>query len=490
MAGDPLDRDRAWEPKGPAAVSAPRPALTAAGLSRRVVSVSPTSAAAPPQSSSPSQSSIAPRETFVTPRVIDQMAFDELAGTLRALLDESARAAEALDDRMRRARDLDSEPVRASGQLQDRLRLGARMLKAFQSQIDGAEAAVGRMKEREERLAAAGQELDDRIAGFGAEAEGVRVAAVEGLEAAVIDARAQVEAHVAEEMIRLPRRDAVAEELNAIATEAVERVETRVASVEMRLRDLTEAAIGRLDAAANERRNRMDAANERLAALEARMASITQLMETAEVSEAALAHRVSNLGRDMQKTSTEAGAAADRCAEACETLDAAREAAAREIRELTLRAGELITSMDRRLEACEAAGRRVELGIEDATRTAVQLDQGIAAGAALEPVLEKLAPWEKLLLESERASDGTPRAVTRTIEALRTSLGQDMAKLSVTMREIADRVDRFTPARGFTFRPTLPSEEKKGGGPTVRGAHGEIEPKPPLRLTDHGEEKS
>lgn len=476
MAGDPHESVGETGATGPRRVVTPEATASVAGMSRRVVSVSPATA----------QSPAPPRETFVTPRVIDQTAFDELAGTLRALLDEAARTADALNDRMRRAQELDREPVRASGQLQERLRLGARMLKAFQSQIDGVDAAVGRMTEQETRLAEAGRELDTRLAAFGGELDAMRAGASDGLEAAVVDARASIDAHVAEQIARLPQRDAVAAELNDIATEAVERVETRVAAAETRLQELTDAAVARLDAEAAERRNRMDAANDRLAELERRMGELTQIMETAEVNEAALTSRIGALGRDVEKTSEETSASAARAAEAAAALDRAHEEAAARIGELAERATEIVQSMDRRLEVCEAAARRVELGIEDATRTAVQLDQGIAAGAALEPMLEQLAPWRELLLESERGPDGTPRAVTRTIEALRTSLGQDMAKLSVTMREIAERVDRFTPAKGFTFRPSLPSEDKKGSVPTVRGAQGEIEPKPPLRLTDHG----
>ena len=59
----------------------------------------------------------------------------------------------------------------------------------------------------------------------------------------------------------------------------------------------------------------------------------------------------------------------------------------------------------------------------------------------IDRLLSRLQPWEQLLLRSDQTADGTPKPVASMIESLRSGLGQDMARLSATMREIAQRVD-------------------------------------------------
>ena len=88
------------------------------------------------------------RELFLAPRIVDQQVVDDLTGSLRALIDHAASAARALETMLGRFGEAETQAAEAAARLEDRLRLGARMLKAFGVQIDRVEAAVAAAGER------------------------------------------------------------------------------------------------------------------------------------------------------------------------------------------------------------------------------------------------------------------------------------------------------------------------------------------------------
>jgi hypothetical protein len=75
-------------------------------------------------------------DIVLTPRVLDQRAFDEFSETLQHLISQSQDLAVELARQVEAASTLDTQATRASTRLQDRLHLSARMLKALQVQID------------------------------------------------------------------------------------------------------------------------------------------------------------------------------------------------------------------------------------------------------------------------------------------------------------------------------------------------------------------
>ncbi len=107
----------------------------------RVVSVSPRHAME-------SFEDARPRELFLAPRIVDQQVADDLTGSVRALIDHAASAARALETMLGRFGEAETRAAETAARLEDRLRLGARMLKAFGVQIDRIEAAVGAAGER------------------------------------------------------------------------------------------------------------------------------------------------------------------------------------------------------------------------------------------------------------------------------------------------------------------------------------------------------
>ncbi|MBT8487149.1 MAG: hypothetical protein HKO59_01515 [Phycisphaerales bacterium] len=113
----------------------------------RVLSVSPADAA---EAVATPVEPARPPEVFVTPRVLDQTAFNELAGALRTLIDEANHAA----NRLTAATELAATPTPVQDQLRESLHLGARMLKAIQGQLDRAEDLTALLAAQEASLRA------------------------------------------------------------------------------------------------------------------------------------------------------------------------------------------------------------------------------------------------------------------------------------------------------------------------------------------------
>ena len=103
---------------------------------KKVLSVSPKQEIPESESDRSSlRNAVNDHQVFISPRVVDQQVFDELAGSLRTLIDEGAGTSTRLEKLIEQSRDSDQWVGKASEHLQERLRLSARMLKAFQSQI-------------------------------------------------------------------------------------------------------------------------------------------------------------------------------------------------------------------------------------------------------------------------------------------------------------------------------------------------------------------
>ncbi len=91
-------------------------------------------------------------EVFITPRVLDQNAFDELSCRLKQHIDEAIQATADLQEQIKAIHDLQNTPQNVTSQLQERLRLGARMLKAFQGQIDLVQSNIADLQTHDSRI--------------------------------------------------------------------------------------------------------------------------------------------------------------------------------------------------------------------------------------------------------------------------------------------------------------------------------------------------
>ncbi len=140
---------------------------------RRVLSVSPSaltmSDSTPPQNGThpPNGRANGVRSTapdpMLTPRVIDQRVVRELTDSLRAVLDDAQNASEQLRQGIDNAGVQKTQLTQATTQLQDRIRLGARMIKAFQSQIVRIESAIEDFVKTENNVDSIQREIDSRL---------------------------------------------------------------------------------------------------------------------------------------------------------------------------------------------------------------------------------------------------------------------------------------------------------------------------------------
>jgi septal ring factor EnvC (AmiA/AmiB activator) len=104
-----------------------------------------------------------PGDVLITPRVLDQASFDDLAASLQALIKQAGTAAGDLRGTLGELAEGRAETARSSGFLQERLRVSARMLKAFQTQIEHAEALLETLRRRQQGTERAMAQIDERI---------------------------------------------------------------------------------------------------------------------------------------------------------------------------------------------------------------------------------------------------------------------------------------------------------------------------------------
>jgi DNA repair exonuclease SbcCD ATPase subunit len=381
----------------------------------RVVSVSPDDAERAEPSPRPDAARPAGQDAFLTPRVLDQRAFDELAGMLRSLIDEAQRAAERLEA----AQGPGGEPALASARLQERLRLGARMLKAFQSQIDRGEAAVGTLDEHRQQAEAVQAEVNRRLEELQAHAVEAAARFQQQLDNAVEEAVRGAEARLAEGRDRL------------VDLEEIERTIT----------ERTHEALQQIESHLVQRQATFEAVGQRLDQLRRRADALAGALEEAELKAAAVTESAGESAENNRAQSEEASWIARQCEEAKAALDEALSGAEGQMRELSGRGDNLVASIRQQIGQAEEAERRIGEHTEAATAAAEKLAPAMELAAELEQLLERLEPWSALLLKTERRADGMPRPVASMIEGLRTGIGQDMARISATMRELAQRVD-------------------------------------------------
>lgn len=117
-----------------AASPASRPAAVPA--TRRVVSVAPKDSAEQPLI-----------DVFLSPRVIDEQAVADFRATIESLLVRAESLHREVNEVLGRASVAREDGAAVTARLEDRVQLGARMLRAFETQLARMEEAVSRVQE-------------------------------------------------------------------------------------------------------------------------------------------------------------------------------------------------------------------------------------------------------------------------------------------------------------------------------------------------------
>jgi DNA repair exonuclease SbcCD ATPase subunit len=383
---------------------------------------------------------------------------------LRAVEQARADLAAMLEAVDRRA----EVPKQASRALQERLKLGARMLKAFQVQIDRAEAAAAGAAKRGKAIESLRAELDK-----------VKASARNELDAQAASHLRTVWAEIDALRKELPRGDALEGEADRITSRAMELLEGR-------LDELSRAAVDRFDALAAARDESLEATSEHLGALQERLERLTGIVETAEVCVAAMSARVAGMEERVAREGAEAAALLDRLEQA--GAEARRTAASitERLEESTRRAADLEPRLRDRLADCDAATGRLEQRMSAISETSARVEPVHEACARLEAALALLEPWRPLLLETAVDDDGVPESIAGIVECVREGIGGSVARLAASMGALARQVNDLnvpptttTAPQGPRIATPMPEIIK-----TVKGAVQDVEPKPTLRFQD------
>jgi ABC-type transporter Mla subunit MlaD len=104
-----------------------------------------------------------PGDVVITPRVLDQASFDDLAASLQDLIRHAHAAGDELRGVLDELAESRAETGRSSSFLQERLRVSVHMLTAFQTQIEQVESLLDTLRRRQQDAERAMAEIDERI---------------------------------------------------------------------------------------------------------------------------------------------------------------------------------------------------------------------------------------------------------------------------------------------------------------------------------------
>jgi chromosome segregation ATPase len=356
-------------------------------------------------------------------------SLDRFAAELSAMIEVAATTADALNRRVHEIGEGEHRAAAASTQLQEQLRLGARMLKAFQSQISRVESTLAGHQAYEKQI----EETQTRIEQVFAGIESCVDKTIESVAYRLAEqARIAVERFdqgIAARQTKLTEIDArmteCAQGINGIC-EMVEQVQASV-----------DSAVGSNQATL-----------EQLASTAAEARRLLTQHEQARKSLASDLNAVRDDIISIERTGKDAS-------------DGLRDAIA-----LSARA--------------EAALRQRFSELESASRDCDRMSNTVAE---LRDLLNRLQPWEKLLLSGSINADGLPEPLARVAGEVKQQISQDMNWLSLTMREVAERVSNLASATPVASPPAATPAPNVEAEPAP-DVH--VNVKKPLRLRTFG----
>lgn len=352
-------------------------------------------------------------EVILTPRVLDQRAFDELSDTLQSLISQSQDLTVELARQVESASSLDTQANRASTKLQDRLHLSARMLKALQLQID--------------RMQTMQDEFDTRSNEAGANHK-------KQLEA--------LDAHRAKLAAQL---DASAGQI----ADAMRRVEKESAAT--------------IEAKAVECDKRVMATEKRLAGVNDTVEKLGNLVVDSEKSITGVAHRAAQSAKRAEHVVDDAKRTLRQCEDTRQALSKDLIEAEERLNESAKRADELTATVQNAVARCEAAERQLSRIMDAAEPFVERLDRLENAVSGVNALLPLLAPWEGILLQARKEPEQLPRPLRDLVDLVRAGLRGEMRNLAGSMRGLAERVELMS-TDGLAERASAPKARQDHSG--------------------------
>ena len=127
------------------------------------------------------------------------------------------------------------------------------------------------------------------------------------------------------------------------------------------------------------------------------------------------------------------------------------------IEEAGVRCRGIRCALEAKLDQCREAERLFEHRFKEITELVTSLDVDAGTFESMQKLLDRLKPWENLLLRDRGEHEGLPESLAKTVEELQKGVGQDLLRISGMMNDIARRINQS----GITGRPPAAMTEVK-----------------------------
>jgi chromosome segregation ATPase len=409
-----LSSDRDWTSSAPASTPdervlsvSPRRVIAEAGMAH----VTPTEGLVFPHSSPQGDAAGAgdahgmPLEPVNVGESDAQASLDRFAAELSAMIEVAACTADTLNRRMQEAGEGESRAAATGAQLQEQLRTGARMLKAFQSQIARVEHTIEKQEAYERQVAEVQSKIEQCFA---------------GIETCV---------------------------------------DRTLESVALRLAELAQTAMRRFEEGIAQREVRLAEIDSRIAQCATGLDGICEMIEQAQGSAAAAVSANQHTLEQLEDSATASRQLLEQHEQARRSLTGDLRALEEGLQSLEARGVAHGEAASQSLRLAAEADATLRARLVDIEQAASETERIAESATALNDLLVRLEPWEGLLLSGKVNADGLPEPLAKVAGEVRQQITRDMTWLSDTMKDVAQRVSQLAqvPAVGSTPARTRPA---------------------------------
>lgn len=362
-------------------------------------------------------------EVFLSPRVVDQVAFEEYGRQLRSLVDALSENAGSLHTSLREAASVRAALETVTSEDRERLASASELLTKLDERATRIEAALAKA-----------DKLDEIGKTFEGEADrllGSRVSELEKRMAQSIASfsrqlQTQLDAHNSESKVLLAKLQTGREQMD-------QHIEQKVSRTLNALReqcDKAEYLAGRRESGS----------------AKAATGSLAQMIERASEVQLHAKEAIALLDDADEQTNdlhSRIASAIDSASSLVETLTSATDTAQEARASLTLdvdRASRAQRSMETESKRAEGLARKVALHTKEAKKAegllADSRKMAKASSNELRDALASLEPWRKVLLEPTSQAK-LPEPIAELVREMRAELGTDLLTMTEAMKQVA-----------------------------------------------------
>lgn len=332
-----------------------------------------------------------------------------------------------LETRLQESRDVSTNAVVHANELQDRLRLGVRMLQALDVQLKRTEQVS---PELDQRLAS-GEALFARVTEAGVSLDAAANAAAscaserfaERVDGVLAEKLAWLDGEVQWRLARLGEIEAQVEHA----------VQSKLAAFSQGLDQVTQALAHRVDTAAAHLDDRI-----------AKASDLTRLRADAERAIAQLEQRLACARHTLSEVDSKLGGGVQELDARAETLMVLREDVLHITRTLNGACADTATTLTAKLDEArrmqESIRFLVERGEETSGNLAIAEDRLARTQSGIDATLRALEPWEPIVLGGDPTKIASAARGIATV--VREQLSNEMRVVSASLRQLAQRTER------------------------------------------------